>query len=94
MEISKKKPFSYIRLELWVSKKKLEQREEHIQKRQQREEHIQKRISVSRAGTGGPCGHRQGWEQEDLVVIGRVGTVRTIATRGSATAKNSTAWAL
>lgn len=42
MEISKKKPFSYIRLELWVSEKKNYSKER---------EHIQKRISISRAGT-------------------------------------------
>lgn len=55
MEISKKKPFSYIRLELWISEEK-----KTIAKRGS----IYKNKSASaELEQGGPYGHRQGWEQ-------------------------------
>lgn len=54
MEISKKKPFSYIRLELWVSEKRTTAKRGSTYKNES---------ASAELGQEGPYGHRQGWEQ-------------------------------
>lgn len=55
MEISKKKPFSYIRLELWVSEKK--------KTTAKRGSIIKHKSASAELEQGGPYGHRQGWDR-------------------------------
>lgn len=54
MEISKKKPFSYIRLELWVSEKRTTAKRGSTYKN---------KSASAELGQEGPYGHRQWWEQ-------------------------------
>lgn len=56
MEISKKKPFSYIRLELWVSEKKLQQREGAYTKTNQHEQSWNEEDLMVTGRGGDRCG--------------------------------------